>query len=69
MTRNEGKGTLAFGLGFLPITVKNHGMGAVSLHGMLDIPEKMKEFVNDYKILLVEARKNDLTFHLCLMKL
>ncbi len=29
----------------------------------------MKEFVNDYKILLVEARKNDLTFHLCLMKL
>ena len=48
MTRNEGKGTLAFGLGFLPITVKNHGMGAVSLHGMLDIPEKMKEFEKKY---------------------
>lgn len=34
--------------------------GAVSLHGMLNIPEEMKAFVNDYKILLVEARKNDL---------
>ncbi|MCM1536054.1 MAG: Rpn family recombination-promoting nuclease/putative transposase [Clostridium sp.] len=37
--------------------------GAVSLHGMLDIPEGMKKFVNDYKMLLVEARQNDLTFH------
>lgn len=37
--------------------------GAVSLHGMLNIPEEMKAFVNDYKILLVEARKNDLMFH------
>ena len=37
--------------------------GAVSLHGMLNIPEKMKVFVNDYKILLVEARKNNLILH------
>ncbi len=37
--------------------------GAVSLHGMLDIPEGMEKFVNDYKMMLVEARKNNLTFH------
>lgn len=37
--------------------------GAESLHEMLDIPEEMKKFVNDYKILLVEARKNDLQLH------
>jgi len=37
--------------------------GAVSLHGILDIPEEMKPFVNDYKIILVEARRNDLAFH------
>lgn len=37
--------------------------GAVSLHGMLDIPEEMKQFVNDYKMMLVEARQNNLTFH------
>lgn len=37
--------------------------GAVSLHGMLDIPEGMKKFVNDYKMMLVEARQNSLTFH------
>jgi len=37
--------------------------GATSLHGMLDIPEEMKAFVNDYRILLVEARENDLAFH------
>jgi len=37
--------------------------GAISLHGMLDIPEKMKPFVNDYRMMLVEARKNDLTLH------
>ena len=30
---------------------------------MLDIPDKMKPFVNDYKMLLVEARQNDLIFH------
>ena len=37
--------------------------GATTLHGMLDIPNKMKPFVNDYKMLLVEARQNDLIFH------
>ena len=30
--------------------------GAVSLQGMLDIPEDMKAFINDYKMNLVEAR-------------
>ena len=35
----------------------------MSLHGMLDIPEEMKKFVNDYKMMLVEARQNNLTFH------
>lgn len=37
--------------------------GATSLHGMLNIPEGMRKFVNDYKMPLVEARKNNLTFH------
>ncbi|MCM1124834.1 MAG: transposase [Eubacterium sp.] len=37
--------------------------GSTTLHGMLNIPEKMKCFVNDYKMLLVEARQNTLTFH------
>lgn len=37
--------------------------GAFSLHGMLNIPEVMKPFVNDYKMHLVEARKNNLFFH------
>lgn len=37
--------------------------GAVSLHGMLDIPEGMEAFVNDYRLLLVEARENSLAFH------
>ena len=37
--------------------------GALSLHGMLDIPERMKPFVNDYKMMLVEARENKLTLH------
>lgn len=37
--------------------------GAVSLHGMLNIPEGMKVFVNDYKVHLVEARKNNLRLH------
>lgn len=35
--------------------------GAVSLHGMLDIPEEMKGYVNDYKMLLIEAAKSDLS--------
>ena len=37
--------------------------GATTLHGMLDIPEKIVRYVNDYKILLVEARQNDLVLH------
>lgn len=37
--------------------------GAVSLHGMLNIPEEMKRYVNDYKMLLIEARQNDLKLH------
>lgn len=37
--------------------------GALSLYEMLDIPEEIKAFVNDYKMLLVEARKSDLVFH------
>lgn len=37
--------------------------GAKSLHEMLDIPAEMIKYVNDYKMLLVEARQNDLTFH------
>ena len=37
--------------------------GAASLHGMLDIPDEMKQFINDYKMILVEAKQNSLTFH------
>lgn len=37
--------------------------GATTLHGMLNIPDRMKPFVNDYRMLLVEARQNDLIFH------
>ena len=37
--------------------------GAVSLHGMLNIPKAMETFVNDYKIHLVEAGKNNLVLH------
>lgn len=37
--------------------------GATSLHEMLSIPEEMKPFVNDYKMLLVEARENCLKLH------
>ena len=37
--------------------------GAFSLHGMLNIQEVMEPFVNDYKMHLVEARKNNLEFH------
>ena len=36
---------------------------AKSLHEMLDIPEKMTKYVNDYKMLLVEARENNLILH------
>lgn len=34
--------------------------GAKSLHEMLNIPHEMVKYVNDYKILLVEARENNL---------
>jgi hypothetical protein len=37
--------------------------GAVSLHEMLDIPKEMKAFVNDYRVLLVEAGRSNLVFH------
>ncbi len=37
--------------------------GAISLHGMLNIPKAMEPFVNDYKMHLVEARKNNLKLH------
>ena len=37
--------------------------GATSLHEMLDISEKMAQYVNNYQMLLVEARKNDLILH------
>lgn len=37
--------------------------GATNLHGMLDIGEELAPYVSDYKMLLVEARKNNLKFH------
>jgi len=37
--------------------------GATTLHEMLNIPREMKKCVNDYKIPLVEARKNNLVLH------
>nr|WP_300885422.1 Rpn family recombination-promoting nuclease/putative transposase [uncultured Acetatifactor sp.] len=37
--------------------------GAASLHGMLNIPEEVAQYVNDYKIILVEARQNEYKFH------
>lgn len=37
--------------------------GATSLHEMLNIPKSMEKFVNDYKMLLVEARQNNLILH------
>ncbi|MCD7922434.1 MAG: transposase [Clostridiales bacterium] len=37
--------------------------GAMSLHEMLEIPEKMKPYVQDYKMVLVEAGRNNLVFH------
>ncbi len=37
--------------------------GATTLHEMLNISEEMLQFVNDYKLLLVEARKNNLKLH------
>ncbi len=37
--------------------------GARSLHEMLDIPKDIEPFVNDYRLYLVEARKNNLKLH------
>ena len=37
--------------------------GAASLHGMLNISEALRKYVNDYRMLLVEARKNNLVLH------
>lgn len=37
--------------------------GATSLHEILNIPEGMEKYVNNYKILLVEARQNHLKLH------
>ena len=37
--------------------------GATSLHGMLNLEKEMIPFVNDYKLLLVEARQNNLKLH------
>ncbi|MDE7422715.1 MAG: hypothetical protein K2N51_03345 [Lachnospiraceae bacterium] len=34
--------------------------GARTLHEMLDIPAEMKKYVNNYKMLLVEAREDNL---------
>lgn len=37
--------------------------GALSLYEMLDIPDAMKQFVNDYKMILMEAKKDNLSLH------
>lgn len=37
--------------------------GAVSLCEMLNIPQQMRKFLNDYKMRLVEARRNNLVLH------
>ncbi len=37
--------------------------GAKSLHEMLELPDEWADYVNDYKMLLVEARKSNLVFH------
>ncbi len=37
--------------------------GAISLHEMLAIPKEMTKFVNDYKMVLIEARENNLILH------
>lgn len=36
--------------------------GAISLHGMLKIPAGLNKYVNDYRVMLIEARKHDLVF-------
>ena len=42
---------------------ENQWDGAISLHGMLNIPKEMQPYVNDYKMHLIEARKNNLKLH------
>lgn len=37
--------------------------GPTTLHGMLDIPNELTQYVNDYKVLLVEAGRNHLILH------
>jgi hypothetical protein len=37
--------------------------GATSLHELLTVDEELAPFVNDYKMLLVEAKKNDQKLH------
>jgi hypothetical protein len=37
--------------------------GPLCLYDMLDLPEELKPFVNNFKINLVEGRDNDLIFH------
>ena len=37
--------------------------GAKSLHEMLNIPKELTPYVNDYKLLFVEARENNLLLH------
>ena len=37
--------------------------GAKSLYDMLDIPDRMKPFVSDYRMNLIEVRDNNLIFH------
>ena len=37
--------------------------GALSLHEMLNIPKEVEPLVNDYKMHLIEARKNNLKLH------
>ena len=37
--------------------------GALSLHEMLNIPKEVEPFVNDYKMHLIQARKNNLKLH------
>ena len=37
--------------------------GAVTLHEMLRIPKEFAAYVNDYKMILVEAGRNDLILH------
>ena len=36
--------------------------GAVTLHGMLDIPQEVEPYVNDYRMLTIQSRANNLYF-------